>query len=242
MKKAILTLIIIFSSLSFILQPANAANNDPTGYPYKNSPKGQIDQWAFYTRNCTSYSAYRASLVVSNFHNSMKGPNGKSGSFGNAHNWDNNARNIGFTVTTTPTQGAIVVWESNKGLSGPAGHVAYVESINTNGSINISEYNWNYGDGNYNYRQNVTLADGRSFFILNSSNSCIPPANGNWVIGGGKNCELTQNVTVNGNLSIIDNSSLTLQGNSKLNINLSNHKIEIKNNSNLFIKDSARIN
>lgn len=243
MKKVILILAIILFSLNFILQPVSAANNDPTGYPYKNSPKGQVDKWAFYTRNCTSYSAYRASLVISSFHNSMKGPNGNPGSFGNAHNWDNNAKNIGFTVTTTPMQGAIAVWEAKAGNSGSAGHVAYVESVNSNNTFNISEYNWNYGDGNYNTRSNVPIVQGLSFMILgNPTNSCTPPSQGNWTISGNKQCELSQTSTVNGNIIITDSSSLTLKGSAKLNINLNSYKIEVRDNARLFIRDTARIN
>lgn len=242
MKEYILFLVVAGLSLYSLLSPVGAMS-DPTNYPYKNSPKGQVDKWAFYTRYCTSYSAYRGSLIVANFHNTMKGPNGKFGNFGNANNWDNNARNIGYTVTTTPTAGAIAVWEARAGNSGSVGHVAYVEKVNSNNTFNISEYNWNYGDGNYNIRNNLSVISGLSFIVLgNPNNTCLPPTQGDWVIDGGKNCELSSNTTLTGNLTITDNSSLTLKGNTQLNINLKDNKIEVKNNSNLYIKDSARIN
>lgn len=244
MKKILLLSLTVLFLLLISVQPIHAANNDPTGYPYKNSPKGQVDKWSFYTRNCTSYSAYRASQQVGNFHNNMKGPNGKTGSFGNAHNWDNNAKAIGYGVSTTPRQGAIIVWESYKGGSGAAGHVAYVESVNPNNTFNISEYNWNYGDGNYNTRSNMKVAQGLSFMVLGDSttNSCSPPSQGNWIISGNKQCELSQATTVNGNIIILDSSSLTLKGSAKLSVNLSAYKIETRDNGRLFIQDSARIN
>lgn len=242
MKKLVLFFLITIIYFNLLSNPILAINNDPTTYPYKNSIKGQVDKWGFYTRNCTSYSAYKVSQSVGNFHNTMTGPNGKSGTFSNANNWDNNAQNIGFTVTSSPSQGSIVVWEAYKGGAGSVGHVAYIEKVNTNGSINLSEYNWNYGDGNYNERSNVQAIDGRSFITFNTSSSCNPPSQGNWVISGNKQCVLEQNKTMTGNIIISDTSTLTLKNSTKLSIDLNKYKIEINDNAKLFIKDSAKIN
>jgi surface antigen len=59
---------------------------------------------------------------------------------GNAYQWWWNARAFGFAEGATPRPGAVMVM----GISGtsPQGHVAYVESVNANGSFLVSEMNW----------------------------------------------------------------------------------------------------
>jgi len=59
---------------------------------------------------------------------------------GNAYQWWWNARAFGFAEGPTPRAGSIMVM----GISGssPQGHVAYVESVNPNGSFLVSEMNW----------------------------------------------------------------------------------------------------
>lgn len=55
----------------------------------------------------------------------------------NASQWDNIARNAGLLVDHTPSAGAIFQTDS-----GWYGHVGYVESVNADGSINVSERNY----------------------------------------------------------------------------------------------------
>jgi len=59
---------------------------------------------------------------------------------GNAAQWWWNARPFGFAEGATPRAGAVMVM----GISGtsPQGHVAYVESVNPDGSFVVSEMNW----------------------------------------------------------------------------------------------------
>jgi surface antigen len=59
---------------------------------------------------------------------------------GNAYQWWWNARAFGFAEGAAPRPGAVMVL----GISGtsPQGHVAYVESVNPNGSFLVSEMNW----------------------------------------------------------------------------------------------------
>jgi surface antigen len=59
---------------------------------------------------------------------------------GNAAEWWWNARPFGFAEGATPRGGAVMVM----GVSGtsPQGHVAYVESVNPDGSFVVSEMNW----------------------------------------------------------------------------------------------------
>jgi surface antigen len=61
------------------------------------------------------------------------------GNWGNAISWYYNAQASGFAVGAAPRAGAIG-WERNN-------HVVYVESVNPDGSVNVSEMNFNYRAG-----------------------------------------------------------------------------------------------
>lgn len=64
--------------------------------------------------------------------------------YGNAgYNWIGAAQADGKATGSTPRAGAIAVM---------SGHVAYVESVNADGSYTVSEMGWNYQAGNYNVR------------------------------------------------------------------------------------------
>jgi surface antigen len=59
---------------------------------------------------------------------------------GNAAQWWWNARPFGYVEGSVPRPGAIMVMGYSR--SSPQGHVAYVESVNANGSFLVSEMNW----------------------------------------------------------------------------------------------------
>lgn len=64
--------------------------------------------------------------------------------YGNANQWIAGARAYGFAEGSTPRVGSIMVT-----AEGPIGHVAYVESVHTDGSWTVSEMNfaaWNVVD------------------------------------------------------------------------------------------------
>ncbi len=64
--------------------------------------------------------------------------------YGNAgYNWISSAQAAGKTTGSAPRAGAVAVTN---------GHVAYVESVNSDGSYVVSEMGWNYKAGNYNQR------------------------------------------------------------------------------------------
>ena len=66
---------------------------------------------------------------------------------GMAYQWWSMARAYGFPEGSTPRAGAIMVMGAGMaGASAGSGHVAYVESVNANGSFVVSEMNW-YGSG-----------------------------------------------------------------------------------------------
>ena len=63
------------------------------------------------------------------------------GHWGNAGNWDDNAVELGVLVNTIPKAGAIAHWDIDE-IAGGYGHVAYVELVNEDGTVTISEYNY----------------------------------------------------------------------------------------------------
>lgn len=78
------------------------------------------------------------------------------GSFwGNAATWAMYARAAGYQVDRSPSVGAIAQWNAYQGGAGYAGHVAVVESVNSDGSITISEMNYMY---NFNRVTSRTIA------------------------------------------------------------------------------------
>lgn len=119
-----------------------------SGYPY--SSIDEPDAWGFLTRECTSYAAWYLNVVQGrDFYNSRPGS-------GSAYNWPNLARDQGLTVSGSPRVGAIISWQAGS-LTSSWGHVAAVEAVNSDGTIDVSEYNWiKYS---YSYRRNVNPDD-----------------------------------------------------------------------------------
>lgn len=68
--------------------------------------------------------------------------------WGNAYSWDDTARNLGYLVDHNPAPDTIGQVDG-----GPYGHVFWVESVNADGSINVTEYNNWYSTGLYSGNQ-----------------------------------------------------------------------------------------
>lgn len=128
------------------------------GYPWANDSNYcdsdshcPSDKWGFGIRQCTSYVAW--------YFNEVEGKrwyNTRPGS-GDAANWPALAADQGYSVSSTPQKGAIVSWDF-----GRYGHVAIVESVNSNGTFNLSEYNW--VPYSYSQRNNVSPAGARFIY------------------------------------------------------------------------------
>ena len=103
------------------------------------------DRWG-YVCQCVHYAGYKAhefwGVDISYW--------------GNAYSWDEAAVARGYVVDRTPAPFTVAV--SN---AGAWGHVMWVEGVNADGTINLSEYN-NYGSslshlpGDYGYRTGVS--------------------------------------------------------------------------------------
>lgn len=159
-RSVVLATAISISSLNLAvlinISPKVLAAND---YPYRDSPAGLSDNWNFLTKNCTSYVAWRINRDAGTsstpyfFKNDFDGDGDFD--FGNALTWKAAALSFGFAVDNLPEVGDVAYWDANSGGALANGHVAYVESVNANGTVNISEYNFGV-EYTYRERSNVT--------------------------------------------------------------------------------------
>ena len=118
----------------YVDTPEAAAAATPTGIPPVapaiSRPAVSIPQWQLGADNgfdygyCTWWVANKRSIPWR----------------GNAGQWWWNARPFGFAEGPTPRVGAILVMGTT--YNSALGHVAYVESVNANGSFVVSEMNW----------------------------------------------------------------------------------------------------
>ncbi|MBM6400669.1 CHAP domain-containing protein [Phycicoccus sonneratiae] len=100
-------------------------------YPYKNSTIDVPGRWNFFTRECTSFVAWRLNRRNGiAFNNNWRGVH-----WGDASNWIHAAGLARLTVNRTPRVGAVGVPDGH-------GHVAWVNRIRSNGDVSYEEYNW----------------------------------------------------------------------------------------------------
>lgn len=135
-------------------------------YPWQGDCPGKQDYYLTYIGGsaiggyvceCVSYTGWKAYEYY-----------GLALAWGNAYSWDDYARAAGYRVDNSPAAGAVGQVDGY-----PYGHVFWVESVNGDGSINVTEYNnaeatrlysgsFHYGDfgartipayevGSYNY-------------------------------------------------------------------------------------------
>lgn len=113
-------------------QQAQVVAQTATTYTTRSYSSAPVNSSSYYVGNgmwCTDYVQSKRSDV-----------NG----YGNAgYGWISKAQAQGKATGTTPQAGAVAVMN---------GHVAYVESVNGDGSYVVSEMGWNYKAGNYNKR------------------------------------------------------------------------------------------
>lgn len=131
---------------------ANQANNgslargDDYPYYYKNGSQ-EIDKWRMYSRQCTSFAAFRLSSV-----NGFELP----AAYGNAKDWGYRAKREGYRVDQRPAIGSIA-WDA----SGQYGHVAWVSNV-FGDMIEIEEYNYGVRE---RYNRRTVKANSMTGFI-----------------------------------------------------------------------------
>lgn len=97
----------------------------------------EMSYWQMYGgHNCTNYVAWR--LISAGVEKPATHP-------GNAADWAANAVLDGYLVDDVPEVGAVAQWESFAAGYGEDGHVAYVERVNDDGTILVSEDYWRGG-------------------------------------------------------------------------------------------------
>lgn len=111
---------------------ATVASAKPVTYTTQEYTSAPVNSSSYYVGNgmwCTDYvHSKRPDVAI----------------YGNAgYNWISSAQAAGKTTGSAPQAGAVAVMD---------GHVAYVESVNSDGSYVVSEMGWNYQAGNYNQR------------------------------------------------------------------------------------------
>ena len=143
------------------------------------SAGGDVDRWGLFGGECTSYVTFRLNEAGITFHNNFY-TNGRGNigcpapqnvnaqearkyrlghpwrcKWGHATNWDDRAREVSIVVSSIPQIGSVAQWNSNRNGAGPDGHLAYVERVNADGSIVISDMNW--VSPGCTVRENMTL-------------------------------------------------------------------------------------
>lgn len=106
-----------------------------------------VDNWGLYNRECVSYTAWKVASTgrfVPHF----------SGQ-GNANQWPSTTARHGIANGSTPVAGSVAIQ-----YIGPYGHSMYVEAVNGDGTITVSDYNNNAdgaGWGRYHYYNRSAL-------------------------------------------------------------------------------------
>ena len=137
-------LMTLLAVVSFVLAGAKSARADwNDDYPYSGGAIGAKDPWGFYTRECTSFVAFR--LINRNGDTGFHGPIGYG-----AQDWGTVYASI---TNHNPAPGSVAWWSS--------GHVAWVESV-SGSNVTIEEYNWNY---NHNFNERTISASNPTGFI-----------------------------------------------------------------------------
>jgi len=110
-----------------------------------------LDNWGMYNRECVSYTAFKVAQTY--------GYMPYWGGSGNAIEWIGDAQAAGITTSHTPKVHSVAIWNV-----GPDGHAMWVEAVNPDGSIFVSQYNYSY-NGTYS-EMTVSAAQAATFTYL----------------------------------------------------------------------------
>jgi surface antigen len=112
---------------AIVFAPAAYAGTNDYPTKWKDKPRDSMfDDWGEYNRECTSFAAWR-----------LHSRNGFEMPFhANANDWGAKAKALGYTVNSTPSVGSIAYWDT-----ATRSHVAWVEQVNPNATVEIEQYN-----------------------------------------------------------------------------------------------------
>jgi len=105
------------------------------GYPgYLCNPPtdSTVDSWGMLNRECVSYAAYRVAASGRTMPN--------WGGSGDAYQWPADAAGAGIPEDNNPRAGDVLIAPAS--MIGGVGHAMYVESIESDGWVHVSQYNW----------------------------------------------------------------------------------------------------
>lgn len=136
---------------------ASGADGD---YPWNSSTCPMVGYWStggadgnggdgrgYGCRQCASYAAWRVAKETGRY----------PISWGNATNFPASARSAGYQTGTSPRAGSLGVMHA-RSAGVPEGHVVWVEAVNGDGTLVVSQYNYNYGAGYGMYSKMVMSA------------------------------------------------------------------------------------
>ena len=187
-------------------------------YPYKDSTPDVAEEWGFLTRECTSFVAWCLnSRNGVSFHNRYipgtderlpSGINEDSwGSrWGHAYEWENAANALGYNVDNRPATGAVALWRK-RGDWDTTGHVAWVKSVNDDGTIDIEQYT---GFDTFVFKAETVSVSSPSCYLhikdLSSSPTPPAPVNPSGTCGANLRWELDGNgvLTISGTGNMTD--------------------------------------
>ena len=111
-----------------------------------------VDPWGMYNRECVSYAAFKVASTYG-------WPNYWTRGGNNANQWPGKADRYGIPRGTTPKVGSVAVM-----MSGYYGHVAWVEEVNGDGTIVVSDYNSDYNGHYARYKTRASAFDTYIYF------------------------------------------------------------------------------
>ena len=133
------------TSVAAVPAPPASASAVSTGndYPWKSVAPQGYSPLGFSYRFCTDFVAWKLNEARGATHapwkfvwSSLAFPN----SNGNAVGWEQGAINSGYKVNNSPAVGAVAWWGAEVGYG--LGHVAYVSAVNSDGTVDVEEYNY----------------------------------------------------------------------------------------------------
>jgi surface antigen len=126
------------------------------GYPaiWNNAAQDSLlDNWGMYNRECVSYTAWKVYETY--------GHMPYWGGIGNANQWPGNAIAVGIPTSSTPRVGSVAVWNV-----GYYGHVMWVEAVNSDGSLWVSQYNYDNNGLYSEMRVSASMAAGLTYIYF----------------------------------------------------------------------------
>ncbi|UDI77675.1 CHAP domain-containing protein [Staphylococcus taiwanensis] len=117
---------------------SNATSSSSNGSSSSSSDSSSTTSTSTQTTSSTSGNLYTAGQCTWYVYDRVGGKIGST--WGNANNWASAAQAAGYTVDHNPEKGSIL-----QTSEGSYGHVAYVESVGSDGSVTVSEMNYSGG-------------------------------------------------------------------------------------------------